>query len=150
MELCFRLVKKWKQLILPDTWTIESLSTRAAEQLDSTKWDLSLFKQDIDTYNAYPEVFNSYPLNKSPFPIAEYDYAVSSIPFMIKTDTAIFKGIRIGELLDPESDIATDKLTLLVLTNDIDSNESTLIESRNYPYLTAQGTFELNVKHEIV
>lgn len=123
-------------------WNIEKLSNRAIQQLDSTKWDLKLFNQDIETYHKYSEIFKSYPLNKSPFPVAEYDYAVSSIPFTIENRGFIFKGVRIGEYENPESEKISDKLTLLILTNDKDSEGNTLVDSRNYPYLTAQGTFE--------
>ncbi|WP_425075955.1 hypothetical protein [Psychroserpens sp. S379A] len=124
-------------------WDIEKLSIRANEHLDSTKWDLELFNQDIETYNKYSEIFQSYPLNKSPFPVADYDYAVSSIPFVIELDSVIFKGIRIGEYENPESERIIDKLTLLILTNDKDAEETTLVDSRNYPYLTAQGIFKV-------
>lgn len=124
-------------------WSIEKLNNRALQQLDSTKWDLKLFQQDIETYNKYAEIFQSYPLNKSPFPVAEYDYAVSSIPFTIQNSTHIFKGIRIGAYEDVESEKIIDKLTLLVLTNDANAEENTLVESRNFPYLTAQGFFKV-------
>lgn len=125
-------------------WSSERLHARAVQNLDSSKWDHRLFTQDIETYNQYAEIFQSYPLNKSPFPVAEYDYAVSSVPFVIEHAGSIFKGVRIGEYKDPESDVVLDKLTLLVLTNDRDSEESTLVESRNYPYLTAQGYFKVS------
>jgi len=124
-------------------WDIEKLNVKANEHLVSTKWDLELFNQDIETYNNYSEVFQSYPLNKSPFPVAEYDYAVSSIPFSIEMDSLVFKGVRIGEYENPESEKIIDKLTLLVLTNDKDAEETTLVDSRNYPYLTAQGIFKV-------
>lgn len=124
-------------------WDIEKLSTRANQHLDSTKWDLELLNQDIETYNKYSEIFQSYPLNKSPFPVAEYDYAVSSIPFSIEMNSTVFKGVRIGEYENPESEKIIDKLTLLILTNDKDSEETTLVDSRNYPYLTAQGIFKV-------
>lgn len=126
-----------------DNWNMERLSHIATQHLDSSKWDLKLFQQDIETYNKYSEIFKSYPLNKSPFPVAEYDYAVSSIPFTIETDKVFFKGVRIGEYKNPESEDIIDKLTLLILTNDKDSKENTLVDSRNYPYLTAQGIFEV-------
>ncbi|TCK67312.1 hypothetical protein DFQ05_1086 [Winogradskyella wandonensis] len=125
-------------------WNIEKLSIRARQHLDSTNWDLELLNQDIETYNKYSEIFQSYPLNKSPFPIAEYDYAVSSIPFVIELDYVVLKGVRIGEYENPESEKIIDKLTLLILTNDKDSEENTLVDSRNYPYLTAQGKIEAN------
>lgn len=125
-------------------WNIEELNHRAANHLDSSKWDVNLLSQDIETYHKYSDLFQSYPLNKSPFPVAEYDYAVSSIPFTIEVDSLIFKGVRIGEYENPESEKVTDKLTLLILTNDKDAEESTLVESRNYPYLTAQGIFKVS------
>ena len=124
-------------------WNIEKLSIRANQHLDSTKWDLELLNQDIETYNKYSEIFQSYPLNKSPFPVAEYDYAVSSIPFVIELDSVVFKGVRIGEYENSESEKIIDKLTLLILTNDKDAEENTLVDSRNYPYLVAQGIFKV-------
>jgi hypothetical protein len=124
-------------------WDIKKLNDRAVQHLDTTKWDIKLFNQDIETYNKYFEIFQGYPLNKSPFPVAEYDYAVSSIPFSIEIDSIVFKGVRIGEYENPESEKIINKLTLLILTNDKDSEETTLVDSRNYPYLTAQGTFEV-------
>lgn len=123
-------------------WSVKKLKNRASQHLDSTKWDTKLFNQDIETYNKYSEIFQSYPLNKSPFPVAEYNYAVSSIPFSIEMDSIVFKGVRIGEYENSESEKIIDKLTLLVLTNDKDAEETTLVDSRNYPYLTAQGIFK--------
>ncbi|CAM4278387.1 hypothetical protein [Flavobacterium terrigena] len=124
-------------------WNMGTLNQKSIQNLDSTKWDLKLFNQDIETYEKYTEIFQSYPLNKSPFPVSEYDYAVSSIPFTIEKKGLIFKGVRIGEYENTESEKIIDKLTLLILTNDKNSEENTLVESRNFPYLTAQGTFKI-------
>ncbi|MGR3809141.1 hypothetical protein [Jiulongibacter sp. NS-SX5] len=129
------------------SWSNEQLGLRAQQHLDSSQWDVSLFHQDIETYAAYADILKSYPLNKSPFPVAQYDYAVASRPFIFETEHNILKGVRIGEYENPESEKIIDKLTLLVLTNDKDAEESTLVESRNYPYLTAQGTFTVK-NHE--
>lgn len=126
-----------------NNWNIQKLKERAIQHLDSSKRDKKLFNQDIETYNKYSDIFNSYPLNKSPFPVAKYDYAVSSIPFTIEQDSVIFKGVRIGEYVNPESEKVIDKLTLLILTNEKDLEENTLVESRNYPYLTAQGILKV-------
>jgi hypothetical protein len=120
-------------------WNIEKLNQKATQHLDSTKWDLPLFIQDIETYNKYQEVFQNYPLNKSPFPVAEYDYSVSYIPFTIEKEGKIIKGVRIGECEDPDCEKIIYKLTMLVLTNDREAEELTLVDSRNFPYLTAQG-----------
>lgn len=131
------------QVLNENKWNLQKLKDKAIQHHDSSKWGKKLFNQDIENYNRFTEIFNSYPINKSPFPVAKYDYAVSSIPFTIKKDTLIFKGVRIGEYENPESEKVNDKLTLLILTNDKDSEENTLVESRNYPYLTAQGIFKL-------
>ncbi len=125
-------------------WNFEMLNQRAAQHLDSSNWDKQIFVADIETYHRHAEIFQSYPLNKSPFPVAEYDYAVFSVPFVIEHDGSILKGVRIGEYKNPESEEVIDKLTLLVLTNCRDSEESTLVDSRNYPYLTAQGYFKVS------
>jgi len=124
-------------------WSVEKLQDRSLEHQDSTKWDRELLQQDIETYEKFSEVFQSFPLNKSPFPVAKYDYAVSSIPFLFEMDNFLFKGVRIGAYETPDSETIIDKLTLLVLTNDKDSEETTLVESRNFPYLTAQGIFKV-------
>lgn len=123
-------------------WNLETLESKANQHLDNTKWDSVLFKQDIETYEKHTEIFESYPLNKSPFPVAEYDYAVSSVPFIIEKEKSIFKGVRIGEFMSPDSDKVIEKLTLIILTNDKKAEETTLVDSRNYPYLTAQGYFK--------
>lgn len=124
-------------------WNIEELKKKATEHLDSANWDFELFKQDIESYTKYSEIFKSFPLNKSPFPVATYDYAVFSTPFTIKNGEKIIKGVRIGEFENLESEKEITKLTLLILTNDEKSEENTLVDSRNYPYLTAQGSFKV-------
>ena len=126
-----------------EKWNFDSLKHRASQNLDSTQWDMELYHQDLENYQKFKEIFQSFPLNKSPFPVAEYDYAVASTPFMIELDTLIFKGVSLGEYENPESEKIIYKLSLLVLTNDKNTQENTLVESRNYPYLTAQGTFEV-------
>lgn len=125
-------------------WDRNELNFRAQEHLDPSKWDSALLNQDIATYQKYSEVFNGFPLNKSPFPVAQYDYAVFSIPFTLEVEEHVFKGVRIGAYTTPDSDTLVDKLTLLVLTNDRDAEETTLVDSRNYPYLTAQGVFAVS------
>ena len=128
-------------------WTVNNLKNRAKINLDSSQWNQVLFKQDIETYNKYADIFRNYPLNNYPFPIADYDYAVYSNPFTIKTDSLIFKGIQVGEYKNPNSDSVITKLTLIVLTNDDKIEPETFVDSRNYPYLTAEGNFQLTKQH---
>lgn len=74
--------------------------------------------------------------------MATYDYAVSYRPFTIQLTEKKGIGIRIGECEDEDCEKITDKLTLLLLTEDKNAEEKTLVESRNYPYLTAQGSIK--------
>src|SRR5574343_105686 len=48
-----------------------------------------------------------------------------------------------GEYLTPESDTVITKLALIVLTNDNSVEPESFIDSRNFPYLTAEGNFPL-------
>jgi len=127
-----------------DYWSVEKLRNRAIQHLDSSKWDLNLFKQDIETYTKYSSIFKSYPLNKSPFPVAKYDYAVYSTPFTIHSEEIFIKGVQIGEYETLNSETEIEKLTLLILANNEEIKENTLVDSRNYPYLTAQGVFKVS------
>ena len=139
---CWETNSEVSQPEIEKSWSLDSLNQRANDNIDSGKWDTQLFGQDIETYQEHAVVFQSFPLNKSPFPVAEYDYAVSSRPVLIETDGHIFKGVRIGEFEKIEDEKPIDRLTLLVMTDDKDAEENTLVESRNYPYLTAQGYFK--------
>jgi len=75
--------------------------------------------------------------------VAEYDYAVSKFPLILEKDGKIFKGLQIGEYDKTVQDKINTKLTLIVLTGDSNSEEFSLVESRNAPYLTAQGYFKV-------
>ncbi|MBU2020010.1 MAG: hypothetical protein KJ941_10245 [Bacteroidetes bacterium] len=125
----------------PIVWNEANLKKKATDHLDSTKWDKTMFKEDIENYNQYAKIFNSYPINKTPFPVALYDYAVSSVPFTIEKGKRVFKGVKIGEYVNPKSDEINFKMTLIVSTGDRNAGENSLVESRNYPYLVAQGYF---------
>ncbi|RFC55534.1 hypothetical protein [Brumimicrobium aurantiacum] len=122
-----------------EPWSKEALEVRANQHIDSSQWDKEMYQQDLDVYAQFNEVLNSYPLNKSPFPVAKYDYAVSSLPFTIESEKGNFKGVRIGEVVNENSEDVKVRLTLMVLTKDQNATENTVVESRNYPYLTAQG-----------
>ena len=134
---------KMPQLATEQRWNLETLKNRAVENLNSDNWNITLFKQDVENYNKFAEIFIKYPLNNHPFPVADYDYAVYSNPFTMKMDSIIFKGIQIGEYEDPNSDRVSTKLTLIVLTNNDKIEPESFVDSRNYPYLTAEGSFNL-------
>lgn len=125
-------------------WDLSKLKERAIVNLDSSQWNLKLFQQDIEIQSNYSEIFDQYPLNNYPFPVADYDYAVYSNSFTIKSDSLIFKGIQVGEYTNPDSDSIITKMTLIVLTNDNQKEPETFVSSRNFPYLTAEGSFSLH------
>lgn len=125
-------------------WSLKTLKNRSKENLNVDKWNKALLAQDLKTYNEYADIFEKYPLNNYPFPVADYDYAVYSNPFSIKIDDIIFKGIQIGEYNDSNSNKITTKLTLIVLTNNDNVEPESFVDSRNYPYLTAEGNFDLS------
>ncbi|WP_027421352.1 hypothetical protein [Crocinitomix catalasitica] len=123
-------------------WNKTTLETKAQSHLDSSNWDITMLQQDIENYKNYKEIFDSYPLRKTPFPVAEYEYAVASNSFILEIDSHIFKVVTVGEYENFDSDSIINQLTLIVLTEDKEADESTLVESRNAPYLTATGYFK--------
>ena len=147
-SLLFACTEKSEPIAAPSAetsaWNLETLGLKAQDHSDTSKWDNQMFGQDTAVGRQYRSVFESYPLNKSPFPVAEYEYAVSSVPFTIETDSSFYRGIRIGEYENFESDKVIEKLTLLVYDKEQISEESTMAESRNAPYLSAQGYFKLS------
>lgn len=122
-------------------WSLTQLEDRARQQLNQSAWDTALFRQDIATYEAFGEYFRIYPLNKSPFPVATYDFAVYSEPFTQLTDSINYTGVRIGEYESMDSEEKINKLNLLIASKEDGVVENTFVDSRNYPYLTAQGVF---------
>jgi hypothetical protein len=123
-------------------WTLESLEERTQEHLDSNLWNRDLLNSDIDLFEQYGEAFESLPLSSTAFPVADYDYSVAGQPFSFQVDTAILNDISIGDYPNPDSDDIRFAATLLVLSNLEEPNDNYYVVSRNYPYLTAQGTFE--------
>ncbi|WP_066757904.1 hypothetical protein [Crocinitomix algicola] len=135
--------KSQPKSILTKKWTPEKLKEHAQNQVDSTLWDKTLFAQDIETYQNFKSIFEAYPLNKSPFPVTNYDYSVASTPIEIDTNGRFFKGISIGDFEHIDADTINYKLSLILVHNSPEIDENTLVDSRNYPYLTAQGIFTL-------
>lgn len=127
----------------PEKNFADSLEKYANNHADPALLDSALFNQDKEFYLNNRSVFQAFPLHKSPFPVAEYDYAVISQPLSIDTGAYMLKGVSIGEYSSPDSEKVNYKMTIIALTKDQKIEENTLVESRNYPYLTAQGTITL-------
>lgn len=107
-------------------------------------WDLSMFEADKDFYVKYKDELATYPLTLSAFPVKEYEYAVysESSPFYQNGHTYIKVGI--GDYPDFNSDSTHISGTLIFQVDSSQSSENTFLQSRNYPYLTAQGTFMID------
>lgn len=132
-------------------WNLNQLQKRNITHLDSINWNVKLFNQDKTTYKQYKEYFKGLPLTISAFPVADYEYAVASESFKLTLDSISYKGINIGYFKDENSEEVTYELTLVFLSNQAESNENSFVQSRNYPYLTAEGTFtEFNTKYDWV
>jgi len=132
------------EIVLESKQNNRTLELRALKNNQSRNWNHELLSQDIASYNKFSNIFDRYPLNNYPFPVANYDYSVYSNPFTIKKDSLIFKGILIGDYKKPESDQTTVKLSLIVLTNNDSTEAESFVNSRNFPYLTAEGSFNLD------
>lgn len=140
---CFLAINTYAQTEREtDRWDLKMLEQRAMDHMDHSKRDTALYQQDINTYAQYKEVFNQYPINKSPFPVAEYDYAVISTPIERNYGDKWYYGVNVGEYLNPESDDTSSDLLLLFVTEEKGVESTTLVESRNYPYLSAEGSFK--------
>lgn len=132
-------------------WNLDQLEKRNNKHLDSVTWNKKLFDQDKNTYNHYKEYFKGLPLTISAFPVADYEYAVATESFKIAKDSNLYKGINVGYFKDENADELTYEMTLVFLSNQSDSKENSFVQSRNYPYLTAEGTFtEFNTKYDWV
>ena len=132
-------------------WNLNQLQKKNIKHLDSINWNVKLFNQDKTTYKQYKEYFKGLPLTISAFPVADYEYAVASESFKLTLDSISYKGINIGYFKDENSEEVTYELTLVFLSNQAESNENSFVQSRNYPYLTAEGTFtEFNTKYDWV
>jgi hypothetical protein len=132
-------------------WKLKKLEQKSEAHLDSTKWNKALFAQDKNTYNEFKVNFEDLPLQLSAFPVADYDYSVATFPFEIKMDSSYYKGIHIGNYKNEVSDDIIYGLTLIFKSPEKENKENSFVQSRNFPYLTAEGTFNVyNSKYDWV
>jgi hypothetical protein len=128
---------------------LDTLETKAKNNQIPDKWNLKLydfFKKEVES--AEPK-----PMHNSAFPVEKYDYSVFSNPFDFKINEYVFSGISFGENIGAKTGKKFDfkyEVTLILCTGSktyiIDHN----ISSRNYPYLTIQGTLKLNNIYDFI
>jgi hypothetical protein len=140
--LCFLIVFQFG-FSQNKNWKLKKLEEKSEAHLDSTKWNKTLFNQDRDTYSEFKVNFEDLPLQLSAFPVADYDYSVATSPFEINIDSSYYKGIHIGNYKDETSDDIVFGLTFIFKSPEKENKENSFIQSRNFPYLAAQGTFRV-------
>lgn len=104
-------------------------------------WDLALFEQDRTTYHVYKEQLADYPLTLSAFPVVYYEYAVHSEWSPLYINGHAFIAVNIGDYPDFHSDSTRIACRLFFQVDSLPTTENSFIQSRNWPYLTAQGRF---------
>lgn len=119
-------------------WTKNKLEQRNAANLDSAKWNLDLLRRDIEHRNDFADL----PLNKGAFPVADYDYFVSANPFTEPAGEYTVHGVAVGD--NNEGKKSWHFAVFIRCAKDADVQSSDLAFSRNYPYFTAQGYFQVN------
>lgn len=128
---------------------LDTLETKAKNNQIPDKWNMKLF----DFFKKEVESAEPKPMHNSAFPVEKYDYSVFSNPFNFKINEHIFSGISFGENISEKTGKKFDfkyEVTLIFYTGSktyiVDHN----ISSRNYPYLTMQGTLNLNNIYDFV
>lgn len=124
-------------------WTLGKLKQRSIDNQNPEKWNQELLRRDVDNQNK--NVYADLPITKTAFPVADYDYYLTSNPFTISTDEYFVSGISVGENTEEGKKYYHFSIFILSDKNAV-RNDSDLVVSRNYPYFTAEGFFEINKK----
>jgi hypothetical protein len=122
--------------------TIDSLKLKAENNQNPNKWNVELFKKELE----WSKNNKSKPLKVLAFPVEKYDFYAFTNPFNFKIGQVNFSGISFGENVagnQGKMKLRHD-LTLVFYTKDSIVNVGGDVSSRNYPYLTVQGSLKLN------
>lgn len=119
---------------------LDTLSKKAINNQDPTKWNKELFEKD----KKWAKEGEAKPLKELAFPVEKYDYYVFNSPFNFKIGDQHFSGISFGENVGGKENkfILKTELTLIFYTRDKAIQIEGDVSSRNYPYLTVQGQVE--------
>jgi hypothetical protein len=128
---------------------LDTLVNKAKNNQISEKWNVKLF----DSFKKNADNTHAIPMHTSAFPSEKYEYYVFSKPFEFKIDTHSFSCISFGENIGPKTGKQFDfkyEITLIFYTGSKTYTIEQDISSRNYPYLTMQGTVNLNNVYDFV
>jgi hypothetical protein len=149
-QICsFFIISMLFSLNLQGQTLLDTLETKAKNNQIPDKWNVKLFdffKKEVE--NAPPK-----PMHNSAFPVEKYDYSVFSNPFDFKLNEHIFSGISFGENIGDKTGKQFDfkyEVTLIFYTGSKTYSIDHNVSSRNYPYLTIQGSLNLNNIYDFV
>lgn len=127
---------------------IDSLKTKVENNQNPNNWNIDLFNKDIE----WNKNNKSTPLKVIAFPVEKYDAYVFSNPFNFKIDNSNFSGISFGENIGGRKGKLEFRhdLFLIFYTKDSIISVGGDVTSRNYPYLTVQGSVNLNEQYDYV
>lgn len=128
---------------------LDTLETKAKNNQIPDKWNRELY----DQFKKNADNARAIPMHTSAFPAEKYDYYVFSKPFDFKIDTHIFSCISLGENISDKTGKRFDfkyEATIMFYTGSKTYTIDADISSRNYPYLTMQGTVKLNNIYDFV
>ena len=128
---------------------VDTLKAKAENNQNPDKWNVDLFEKDKVWLNNN----NSKPIKSLPFPVEKYDTYEFSNVFNFKIDNSNFSGVSFGENIGGREGKMKFKhdICLIFFTSDsIVSINNTSVSSRNFPYITIQGTLKLNEQFDFV
>lgn len=127
---------------------IDSLENKARNNQIPEKWNLELFQKDKE----WSKERKTEPLGTLAFPIEKYEYYVFSKPFNFQIDQSHFSGIAFGEnkMVTENNYVFKHEMAIIFYTGNKDYQINGDVSSRNYPYLTVQGQFDLNNVYDFI
>jgi hypothetical protein len=127
---------------------VDSLKIKAENNQNPNKWNVELFKKELE----WSKNNKSKPLKVLAFPVEKYDFYAFTNPFNFKIGQGNFSGISFGENVEGNQGKMKLRhdLTLVFYTKDTIMNIEGYVSSRNYPYLTVQGSLKLNEIYDYV
>lgn len=128
--------------------TTDSLKLKASNNQNPNKWNEKLFEKDKE----WLKNSNSKPLNSLAFPVEKYEYYVFNKPYNFNIERNTFSGISFGENIGGKEGKFNFKyeINLIFYTRTKSYQIEGDVSSRNYPYLTIQGSLDLAHKFDFV
>lgn len=133
-----------------EKWTYEDRQQYAAQQKDTSLWDMKMFAEDLEFYKDEEASWPIAPaISEYPSPVPEYDWGSGYIANLELTiDGKVIEGKSIGfakdkyrqHLFSDTSHYYLNYFNIFILSDlDRDTISSNAIVSRNYPHYLSTG-----------